>query len=63
VIIRKNSYANRSEGADMQAVLMSIFRTLKQSGHNPLTTFVSALRTHLVTGDLPPLPEKVAANG
>jgi len=29
VIIRKKSYANRSEeGADMQAVLMSIFRTL-----------------------------------
>jgi len=64
VIIRKNSYANRSEkGADMQAVRMSIFRTLKQRGHGPLTTIVSALRTYLVTGELPPLPEKVAANG
>lgn len=64
VIIRKNSYANRSErGADMQAVLMSIFRTLKQRGHDPLTTIVSALRTYLVTGQLPPLPDKVAANG
>ena len=30
VIIRKNSYANHSEaGVGMQAVLMSIFRTLK----------------------------------
>jgi uncharacterized protein (UPF0297 family) len=47
----------------MQAVLMSIFRTLKQRGHDPLTTIVSALRTYLVTGELPPLPEKVAANG
>ena len=44
VIIRKNSYANRSEeGAEMQAVLMSIFRTLKQRGHNPLRTIVTAL--------------------
>ena len=34
VIIRKNSYANGSttrRGADLQAVLMSIYRTLKQS--------------------------------
>ncbi|MCY2936641.1 MAG: transposase, partial [Planctomycetota bacterium] len=31
VILRKNSYGNRSEqGADCQAVLMSIFRTLRQ---------------------------------
>lgn len=36
VIIRKNSYGNRSErGADTQAVLMSIYRTLKQRGHDP----------------------------
>ena len=64
VIIRKNSYANRSEaGADMQAVLMSIFRTLKQRGHNPLQTIVSALRTYLITGKLPLLPDKVPANG
>jgi len=64
VIIRKNSYANRSEkGADMQAVLMSVFRTLKQRGHNPLQTIVSALRTYLQTGELPPLPDKVAARG
>jgi len=37
VIIRKNSYGNRSEiGADAQAVLMTIFRTLKQRGHQPM---------------------------
>jgi transposase len=64
VIIRKNSYANRSEaGADMQAVLMSVFRTLKQRGHNPLTTIVQALRTYLLTGQLPPLPDKVTTDG
>jgi len=41
VIIRKNSYGNRSErGADCQAVLMSIFRTLKQRGHDPIRTIV-----------------------
>jgi transposase len=62
VIIRKNSYANRSEaGADMQAVLMSVFRTLKQRGHNPLQTIVQALRTYLLTGQMPPLPDKIAA--
>ena len=64
VIIRKNSYANRSErGAQLQAVLMSIFRTLKQRGHNPLRTIVTALRTYVQTGKLPPLPVKVTSNG
>lgn len=64
VIIRKNSSANRSEkGADAQAVLMSIHRTLKQRGHDPLLTIVSALKTHMTTGQLPPLPRKSAAIG
>jgi transposase len=57
VIIRKNSYTNRSErGADAQAVLMSIYRTLKQRGHDPITTIRDALATYLTTGKLPPLP-------
>jgi hypothetical protein len=57
VIIRKNSYGNRSErGADCQAVLMSVFRTLKQRGHDPITTIYNALGTYLKTGTLPPLP-------
>jgi transposase len=64
VIIRKNSYANRSErGADAQAVLMSIHRTLKQRGLDPLATIVSALRTYSSTGQLPPLPQIAAASG
>jgi len=58
VIIRKNSYGNRSErGADCQSVLMSVFRTLKQRGQDPIRTIVDALATYLKTGRLSPLPE------
>jgi len=58
VIIRKNSYGNRSErGADCQSVLMSIFHTLKQHGHDPIRTVVDALITYVTTKQLPPLPE------
>jgi transposase len=36
VMIRKNSFGNRSDrGADTQAVLMSLYRTLQQRGHAP----------------------------
>jgi hypothetical protein len=58
VIIRKNSYGNRSlRGADCQSVLMSVFRTLKQRGHDPVRTITDALASYLTTGKLPPLPE------
>jgi len=58
VIIRKNSYGNRSQrGADCQAVLMSVFRTLKQRGHDPIRTVTAALAEYLTTGQLPPLPQ------
>lgn len=65
VIIRKNSYGNRSQrGADCQAVLMSIFRTLKQRGHDPIRTIIHALATYLTTKQLPPLPEpKTTSDG
>ncbi len=57
VIIRKNSYGNRSQrGADCQSVLMSIFRTLKQRGHDPIETVIEAVQTYITTGQLPPLP-------
>jgi transposase len=57
VIIRKNSYGNRSQrGADTQAVLMSIYRTLKQRDHDPLKTITEALAEYLRNGKLPPLP-------
>ena len=64
VIARKNSYANGSEdGAETQAMLMSVFRTLKQRGHNPVSVVPDAVRTYLRTGQLPPLPAKVAELG
>ena len=58
VILRKNSYGNRSDdGADRQAILMTIFFTLKKRGHNPVTTVCKALTTYLKTEQLPPLPK------
>ena len=57
VILRKISLANRSEkGAAVQAVLMSVYRTLKLRGRAPLATITSALRTYLTHGQLPTLP-------
>ncbi len=42
---------------------MSIYRTLKQRGHNPLETIVSAVRAYLKTGKLPPLPGRIPEIG
>src|SRR4051794_31281483 len=64
VIVRKNSYANGSEtGAETQAVLMSVFRTLKQRGYNPVSAVLDAVRTSLKTGQLPPLPASATVAG
>ena len=64
VILRKISQCNRSEkAAAVQAVLMSIYRTLKLRGHDPLATITSSLRTYLSTGQLPPLPVESVADG
>jgi transposase len=64
VIIRKNSQGNRSQnGAATQATLMSLYRTLKLRGHNPIDAINQALRTYVQTGHLPPLPEKIVAGG
>jgi hypothetical protein len=64
VILRKISQCNRSEkGAAVQAVLMSVYRTLKLRTHDPLATIVSALRAYLTDGHLPPLPIESVADG
>lgn len=64
VIIRKNSYGNRSDqGADVQAIMMSVFFTLKKRGHNPVSAMHNALTTYLKTGQLPPLPPNATAIG
>jgi transposase len=59
VQMRKASYGSQSEaGAHTRAVLMSIYRTLKQRGLDPLDSTVAALQRYAQTGVLPPLPEK-----
>ena len=65
VILRKNSYGNRSDhGADCQAVLMSVFRTLKQRGHDPIRTVVNAVEQFITTKQLPLLPPpKITSDG
>ena len=64
VIMRKNSYNNRSErGARTQAILMSVFYTLKQRGLNPIDTVKQALKIYITTGTLPKLAELSASDG
>ena len=64
VIMRKNSYNNRSErGALTQSVLMSVFFTIKQRGLNPVATVKKALKIYIETGKLPTLAEIAVSNG
>lgn len=57
VVLRKNSQSNRSQqGSATQAVLMSVYQTLKLRGLDPTRTVTEALRTYVTTGRLPPLP-------
>ena len=64
VILRKHSQSNRSDrGASTQAVLMSVYRTLKLRHHDPLHTIADALRTYLQTGQLPSLRDPILADG
>ena len=56
--------SNRSEqGAAVQAILISVYRTLRLRGHEPIKTITAALKTYLITGNLPPLPAPATANG
>jgi transposase len=64
VIIRKNSQSNRSDkGAMTQAILMSLYRTLKLRRQDPVAAVAAALRTYAATGHLPPLPIQFVADG
>lgn len=61
VVSRKTSYGNRSdEGADVQAMLLSIFRTLELRGYNPVNALLFLVQEHLRMGKPmtlpPPLP-------
>lgn len=60
VIMRKNSGQNKSmEGAHTQAVLMSVYRTLKIRGHNPISSIAQALSHYIEKGELPEIPEPI----
>jgi transposase len=61
VVMRKNQYGNRSpSGAETQALLMSVYRTLQQRSHDPLTIITNAIVNYLQTGHLPNMPPKLA---
>lgn len=60
VILRKGSQCNRSgRGAATQAVLMTVFRTLKLRGRDPRQAIAEALRAYAASATLPPLPNAV----
>lgn len=64
VMMRKVSYGSGSEqGASTRAVLMSVYRTLKKRGLDPLAETRIALETLARTGQLPPLPGKSTSTG
>jgi transposase len=64
VLMRKASYGNQSEvGVTTRAVLMSVCRTLKKRGLDPLLAIRDALRDYATTGTLPPLPKKADSGG
>lgn len=57
VMLRKTSYANQSpQGATTQSLLMTIFRTLRLRGQQPIDTLLAALAAYNRTGTLPPFP-------
>ena len=64
VVMRKVIQQNRSDkAAHTQEVLMTVYRTLKLRGHDPLKTVVNSLSIYLETGKLPALPERKLSNG
>ena len=57
VVMRKMSYGSMSEkGSVTRSILMSIYRTLKQRGLDPLKETEEALRIFTTEHRLPPLP-------
>ncbi|MDR2440978.1 MAG: IS66 family transposase [Planctomycetaceae bacterium] len=59
VVMRKNSYCNRSlKDAETQAILMSIFRTLKQRNYKNINIIIDAIKIYHKTRKLPKLPTK-----
>ena len=64
VLMRKVSQGSASDqGAATRGVLMSIYRTLKQRGLDPIAETEAALREFVTTGVLRPLSEKISSGG
>ena len=64
VVMRKVSYGSASaQGAATRAIPMSVFRTLKKRGLDPLAEIRQALETLGKTGQLPPLPHRIGSAG
>ena len=64
VLMRKASYGSGSlRGAETRAVLMSVYRTLKTRGVDPLAEVQNALETYSKTGVMPPLPVESGSSG
>ena len=64
VVMRKVSYGSASaRGAATRAILMSIYRTLKSRGLDPLAETRQALADLAKTNQLPPLPDKITSAG
>lgn len=62
VQMRKNSYGCMSEaGSVTRSILMSIYRTLKQRGLDPLKVVEEALRIFVTEHRLPPIPEPASS--
>lgn len=58
VLMRKTQFGNRSDdGAKTQAILMSVFRTLKQRGINPTDAVREALSQYVLCGNIPTLTD------
>lgn len=56
VVSRKNSYCNRSRhGAETQAILMSVLRTLHLRGIDPVEHLVDSLGHHIESGEHLPM--------
>ena len=64
VLMRKASYGSQSErGAATRGILLSVCRTLKNRGLDPLQTILDALRDYATNGTLPPLPKMASSKG
>jgi len=60
---KKHRHYVCNKGAVTQALLMSVYRTLKLRSQDPVQTVAAALRTYTATGHLPPLPVQFVADG